>query len=157
LAQAQTPPAAPPAEQPAQPPAGQAPAPAPQPQDVFKFSTEAGGWIWQVKPDQTAAFEGAWKEIRSKLATAERPDLKELGASLKMYRISGDPAQPQAPVTYLFVADPASKTLSYAPSPFLLFESKLFDDATGRKLFDTLNSSTAGGISPMNLNPVPAQ
>lgn len=130
-------------------------APAQAPADPFKFTTDAGGWLWQVKADQTAAFEGAWKEIRTKLAASERADLKELGASLKMYKIAGDPG-PQG-VSYLFLADPASKTLSYSASPFLLFESKLFDDATGRKLFDTLNASTAGGISPLSLIPVPAQ
>jgi hypothetical protein len=149
IASAQQAPAAPAA--PAPPAAG---APQTPQADPFKFTTDAGGWLWQVKPEQAASFEGAWKEIRTKLLSAERADLKELGSSIRMYKIVGDPG-PQG-VSYLFVADPASKTLSYNPSPAILFESKLFDDAAGRRLYDALNAAT-NGINPLSLNIVPAQ
>lgn len=146
--QAQQAPAAPAAPAPAP-----AAAPAP-PEDVFKFKTDAGGFLWQVKPEKAADFEAAWKEIRSKLATSDRADIKELASGLRMYKIAGDPS-PQG-ISYLFVADPASKTLSYSPSPFILFESKLFVDADARRIFDALQASS-NGISPLNLMVVPAQ
>jgi len=128
-----------------------APAPAAQ-EDPFKFSTDAGALLWIVKADNTAEFEAAWKEIRSKLATTDKADLKALGDSLKMFKIEA-PASPQG-VSYLFVADPASKTLSYSPSPFILFTSGLFPDADGRKLFDQLNGASAG-INPLPLIKIP--
>ena len=101
--------------------------------------------IWLVKPEKTTDFEATWKEIKAKLATAEQADLKALGDSLRIYQIAGQPT-PQG-VQYLFIADPASKTLSYAATPFLLFESKLFPDADGRRLYESLNASV-NGISP---------
>jgi hypothetical protein len=54
------------------------------------------------------------------------------------------------------VADPASKTLSYSPSPFLLFQSGVFVDADARRLFDSLNAAS-NGINPLSLTTVPAQ
>lgn len=138
--------------------AQQAPAPAPAPAapaaqeaappDPFKFTTEAGAILWTVKTDKVADFEAAWKEIRGKLATTDKADLKALGDSLKVFKIEG-PASPNG-VSYLFLADPASKTLSYSPSPYILFTSGLFADADGRKLFDTINGASAG-INPLPL------
>jgi hypothetical protein len=132
-----------------------APAQAPAaPADPFKFTTDAGGFLWQVKPEKAAEFEAAWKEIRSKLIAATQADVKELGMSIRMYKIAGDPG-PQG-ISYLFVADPASKTLSYSPSPFILFESKLFADADARRIFETLQTSS-NGINPLSLSIIPAQ
>jgi hypothetical protein len=124
----------------------QAPAPA---ADPFKFTTDAALMIFYVKPDQTAAFENVWGSIRGKLAASEKPELKALGDSLKVYRAPGEPT-PQG-YTYFFVADPASKQLSYSPSPFLLFEAGLFEDAQARALFDQLNGAL-NGINPLPLN-----
>ncbi len=145
-AYAQDPAAPAPAPAPAQPaPADPAQAAAPAAPDPFKVTTPEGGWIWLVKPEKTADFEATWKEIKSKLATAEQADMKALGDSLRIYQISGQPT-PQG-VQYLFIADPASQTLSYSAAPFILFESKLFPDADGRRLYDVLQASV-NGISP---------
>lgn len=129
-------------------PAPAAPADAAAQQDPFKFTTEAGAILWTVKTDKVADFEAAWKEIRAKLASTDKADLKALGDSLKVFKIEG-PASPNG-VSYLFLADPASKTLSYSPSPYILFTSGLFADADGRKLFDTINGASAG-INPLPL------
>jgi hypothetical protein len=141
-----------------QAPAPQAPAtpaaPAAQeaaPPDPFKFTTDAGAILWTVKADKTADFEAAWKEIRAKLAATDKADLKALGDTLKVFKIEG-PASPNG-VSYLFLADPASKTLSYSPSPYILFTSGLFADADGRRLFDTINGASAG-INPLPLSKV---
>jgi hypothetical protein len=127
-------------------------APAPAQEDPFKFSTGSGAFLWFVKADKTADFEAAWKEIRSKLSASDKADVKELGDSLKMYKIDAPPSAQG--VSYLFVADPASKTLSYSPSPFILFQSGLFADADARKLFDTLNGASSG-INPLPLVKIP--
>lgn len=129
-------------------------------QDLFKFTSDAGLIIWYINPDQTAAFEEVWNAIRNKLATTDKPELKALGDSLRVYKSLGE-ASPQG-VNYFFVADPASKDLSYSPSPFLLFTSGLFtEDAEARALFDKLNAALAG-INPIPLaridvTPPPAQ
>lgn len=130
-----------------------APAPAAAPaapvEDPFKFTSDAALIIWYVKPEQTAAFENVWGSIRGALAVSAKPELKALGDSLHIFKAPGDPT-PQG-VTYFFVANPASKTVSYSPSPFLLFEAGLFDDATARKLFEQLNASI-NNINPLPLN-----
>lgn len=130
----------------AQTPPAQTPPPA---ADPFKFSSEAAVVLWVVKPDQTQAFEDVWKVIRGRLAATDKPDLKALGESLKVYKM---PSQPGQPVQYLFLADPASKTASYAPSPFLLYESGLFTERKeSDELFAKLNGTLGGNINPMPL------
>lgn len=144
--QAQDAPAAPaaPAQEAAQPAQPAAPV-----EDLFKFSSDAGLIIWYIKPDQTAAFETVWNAIRAKLAASEKPELRELGDSLKVFKSNAE-ATPQG-VNYFFVADPASKTLSYSPSPFLLFEAGMFEDAQARELLAQLQA-TLNGINPIPLS-----
>jgi hypothetical protein len=140
------PPAPPAAPAPADPAAQQPAAPAQE--DIFKVTADEAGWLWYIKPEKEMDFQATWREIKAKLATAENPELKTLGDNLTIYKIDV-PAGPQG-VQYLFLADPASKTLSYSASPFLLFESKLFPDADGRRLFDVLQASV-NGIGPFPL------
>lgn len=145
--QAQDAPPAAPAQETA--PAPQAEAPAAPAEDLFKFSSDAALIIWYIKPDQTAAFETVWNAIRAKLAASEKPELRELGDSLKVFKSTGE-ATPQG-VNYFFVADPASKTQSYSPSPFLLFETGMFEDAEARELLAQLQG-TLNGINPLPLD-----
>ncbi len=145
---AQTAPAAP-------APAGQAaPAAAPAAPDLFKFTTDAGGIIWYVKSDKTADFESVWSAIRAKLAASDNPDFKAMADGLRIYKLAPAPnAAATDDVMYLFLADPASKTISYSPSPYLLFTSKLFTDPEGRDLFNKLSAAITK-ISPMALDKV---
>ena len=104
---------------------------------------------WSIKPDQTQQFEDVWKVIRGRMATSDKPDLKAMGDALKVYKMPGAAGQP---VSYLFLADPASKTLTYQPSPYLLFDSGLFPERKeATELFDKL-SATIAGINPMPLS-----
>lgn len=123
-------------------------APAPAPPDPFKFTTDAAVMIYSVKADQTTPFENVWSQIRGRLAASEKPELKALGDSLRVYRVPGTTEQG---ASYFVIADPASKTLSYSPSPFLLFEAGLFDDAQARTLFEQLNGAL-NGINPVGVN-----
>ena len=58
------------------------------------------------------------------------------------------PATPQG-VTYFFFANPVSKTTSYGVSPFLLFESGLFERAEADELLKMIQGTIA------QINPVP--
>jgi hypothetical protein len=130
-----------PAQQPEQP---QPPQPSP-----FKFDTDAGGIIWAIKAEGAADFESVWTVIKQRLIASEKPDLKALGDSLKIYKAAVPPG-PDG-VTYVFVADPASKTLSYEVSPFLLFQSGLFERAEADELFKKLQGAIVR-INPLPLN-----
>lgn len=135
----------------AQAPAAAAPAQAAAPADPFKFTTDAAGIIWMIKSDKAADFEAVWKAIKAKLVASDNPEYKALGDSLKMYK-ADIPAGPDGD-TYLFVADPASKTTSYGVSPFLLYESKLFTRAEADEMFAKL-SAAISRINPLPMNAV---
>jgi hypothetical protein len=137
------------AQQPAAGGGAQAPAesqaPPPAEADPFKFTSEAGYFQFLVKGDKAADFESVWDVIYQRLNGSDKPELKELGTSLKMYRLNQAPgAAPGGQVTYLFLADPASKTHSYSVSPFILFQSGLFQDAEGRELFGKISEALDG-------------
>ena len=144
-------PPAPAAGQTPAPAAGQAPGAAAAPAaDPFKFMSDSAAIIWIIKPEKTADFEAAWSVIRQRLASApaEKPELKALGDSLKIYK--ADVAPGADGVTYIFVADPASKTTSYGVSPFLLYDSGLFMRAEADELFNKL-AATINRINPLPL------
>ena len=105
--------------------------------------------MYIVKPDKVADFESSWAAIRAKLSASEKPELKALGESIKVYKIAaGADANGQ---TYFFVADPASKTVSYGLSPFLLFASGLFTRAEGDALFAKIQPTLVNIVAlPVN-------
>lgn len=106
--------------------------------------------MWTVKGGQTEAFESVWGVIRSRLAASTDPALRDLGAGLRLYRIQ-IPASPDA--TYVFLANPASKTMSYSASPYLLYESGLFERPEADELFKLLQGSLVS-VTAFPLNAV---
>ena len=113
----------------------QAPAnPAPAQADPFKFSTDAAAMLFTVKADEVESFESVWSVIRSRLAASTNPSLRELGQHLQMFRVAGLPPTSKE-ATYVFVADPVSKESSYGVSPFLLYDSGLFERPEAEELF----------------------
>jgi hypothetical protein len=131
---------------------GAAPAAAAAP-DPLKFSTGTGATIWHVKPEATADFEGFWSAIKAKFSASSDAEQKMLGDGLKVYKVdAGTPPGPDG-VMYLLVADPAPKTVSYNPSPSLLYDSKLFSADEAKALFTKLSGALAPGqgISPLPL------
>jgi hypothetical protein len=132
---------APPAGGQAAPAAGQQAAQA----DALKFSTEAAVVIWQVKAASAADFESAWTAIKTKLAASDKPDLKELGESLKIFKASV-PAGPDQPVVYVMEMNPASKTLSYDPA-HILYTPDMWPreeaDALFKKIADSIANISA--------------
>jgi hypothetical protein len=124
----------------AAPPQADAPA-APAAADPFKFSSDAAMITWNVKADQTDAFESVWSVIRSRLQASTDPALKDLGQHLRVFRVPIPSSSKD--VVYVFLADPASTTTSYSASPFLLYDSGLFERPEAEELFKLLQGSIA--------------
>ena len=110
------------------------------PADEFKFASDSGGMIWVIKTASVADFDAMRASIRTKLAASDKAELKELGASLKIYK-AATPPSPDGQ-TYFFIADPASKQ-SYSVT-FLLFESGLFTRAEADIMFPKLRDAIVG-------------
>jgi len=110
-------------------------APAAQ-EDGFKFSTDSGLMIYSIAPDKTADFEAMWAAIRTKLVASPKPELKALGESLKIFKATSTPQAGQGQ-TYFFIADPASKTNTYALI-WLLYQSELFTRTEADALFNKI-------------------
>jgi hypothetical protein len=139
----------------AQAAAGAAPAAA-APQDNFKFSTDTAVMIYALAPDKAAAFETLWKSILTKLAASEKPELKELGANLKIYKVDAG-SQPGQPQMYFMTADPVSKTQTYNITT-LLYDTNLglFTRAEADALFTPLKEGafqTINAIPTVRLQP----
>jgi hypothetical protein len=120
------------------------------PSDPFRFSTDAAFMLFVVKPAETENFELVWSVIRSRMAESSKPDLRSLGATLKIFKVAAPPTPPPTEVTYLFLADPTVKGTSYAVAPFILFESGLFSRVEADELFKMLDS-TLVRVSPFGL------
>ena len=127
----------------------------PAPVDNFKFTTESAVMIYALTPDKAPAFETLFKAILTKLGASEKPELKALAASLKIYKVEGTPAgQPQM---YFMTADPASKTHSYNITTLLfdpaygLFtrpEADALFNPVGASAFTTINSIPTSKVQP---------
>ena len=104
--------------------------------DTLKFSSEAAIVLNLIKPDKAADFEAVWKQIKAKLATSDKPELKAFGENLKIYKVDSPP-NPQTGVTYLFICDPASKAQSYNPTE-LLFKSGVWTREEADGIFNKL-------------------
>lgn len=114
--------------------AAQAPA-----EDPFKFDkTGSGVMIFTIKPEAVPEFDRIWSEIKKRTAASTDENLKALGASLHIYKFAVGTPDGQ---TYVVTADPASKTLSYSLSPFLLFESKLFTREEGEAALNSIKDA----------------
>ena len=102
---------------PAQPPAGQTPPAATTPAQPatpaapkLTFKTNVGMLLVQVKPDQTAAFEEMISKLKSTLASATDPAVKQQ-ASVKVYKSSEPGAGGNA--FYVVLYDPATPGTEY--------------------------------------------
>ena len=98
------PPTTPPAQQtpPAQPETPKEPR--------LTFNGDAGVLLFQVKPDQTAAFEELVGKVRAGLAKSEDPIRKQQAGSMKIYK-SNEPMSGNA--LYVMIIDPTVKAAEY--------------------------------------------
>jgi hypothetical protein len=132
-----------------QAPAGQAPAAQPAaptpPADPFKFSTDSAVMIYGIAQDKVPAFESMWAAIRTKLAASEKPDLKALGDSLTIMKVTS-PLQAGQGQTYFFIADPASQTTSYS-LVYLLYSAGLFSREEAETMFNSVGQPAITQLS----------
>src|SRR5690606_1451029 len=92
--------------------------------------------------------EKIWGQIRGGLAASDKPELKAIGDALKVYKAGGEPTENGVP--YFVIVDPVNKEQSYSPSPFFLFETGIFDDATARQYLTELQGAL-NGIVPIGV------
>lgn len=147
---AQTPPAqTPPAQQP--PAQGQTPEQNAAPK--LGFTSPAGLFLVQIKPDQTAAFEEMVGKLKAGLAKSEDATLKQQAPGLRFYK-AAEPMQGNA--LYVVVVDPATPNTEYA---FLNVLQKTMTVEEQRapgtaEMFQKFANAFAGGINKLSLTPV---
>ena len=140
------------------PPAGAPPAPAAQaPGDKPKeprmsFTGNAGVFLYQIKPDQTAVFEELVTKVKEGLGKSDKPERKQQLTGWKLYKA----AEPMSNNTlYVFVADPAVKGAEY---DLLMLFAEALGPAAGtpenQELFKKYIGAFAAGASRLNLTAV---
>lgn len=142
---AQTPPAqtAPAQAQPAQPE---------KKEPRMSFSGDAGVFLYQIKPDQTAVFEELVAKVKDSLAKSDKPERKQQLTGWKLYK-ANEPSG--ANTLYVFVADPALKGAEY---DLLMLLAEGLGVAAGtlenQELFKKYVGAFATGANRLNLTPV---
>jgi hypothetical protein len=141
---------------PAQTPAGQTPPAQAQPEKPkearMSFTGEAGVFLYQIKPDQTAVFEELVVKVKDSLAKSDKPERKQQLTGWRLYKA----AEPMgANALYVFVADPTVKGAEY-DLLMLLAEGLGANAGTpeNQELFKKYVSAFAAGANRINLTPV---
>jgi hypothetical protein len=137
------------------PPAQTAPAPAAQPEKKeprMAFTGDAGVFLYQIKPDQTAVFEELFAKVKDALSKSDKPERKQQLAGWKLYK-ANEPSG--ANTLYVFIADPAVKTAEY---DLLMLLAEGLGTAAGtpenQALFKKYVDAFAAGANRLNLTPV---
>ncbi len=104
------------ATQAAQPPAAAAAQPPAADKPALAFQNDAGLIIIYIKPDKTADFEALMTKLKDGLAKMDAPEMKQLAASLKLFKNS---AQGGTVAVYVLFADPVVKNVEYWFLPIL--------------------------------------
>ena len=120
--------------------------------DGFMFGGKSMLVMWQVKPEAAADFSSTWAAIKTKLAASDKPDIKELGDSLNIFKVAAQDAPAGSPAIFVFQLMPSSKTLSYDPGKILFTQTP---GAWERKDAEALYAKVgAAVILQMNLLPL---
>ena len=139
---------------PGQPGAAQAAPQAEKKEPRMSFSGDAGVFLYQIKPDQTAVFEELVTRVREVLAKSDKPERKQQLASWKLYK-ANEPSG--ANTLYVFLADPAVKGAEY---DLLMLLAEGLGPTAGtpenQELFKKYVAAFAAGANRLNLTPVAA-
>lgn len=137
---------------PAQPPAQATPQPEKPKEPRVAFTGDAGIFLYQIKPDQTAAFEELVAKVKDSLAKSDKPERKQQLAAWKLYKAT-EPMAGNA--LYVFVADPAVKAAEY---DLLMLLAEGLGASAGtpenQELFKKYVAAFAAGPNRLNLTPV---
>jgi hypothetical protein len=148
---AQTPPPQQPPAEPAQQPAAPA-QPEPPKEPRLALTGTAGVFLYQIKPDQTAAFEEMLGKVKDALAKSDNPVRKQQLNGWKVYKA----AEPMgANALYVFVIDPAVPSAEY--DLFMLLAEGLGAEAgtpENQEMFKRYSEVFAAGANRLNLTPV---
>jgi hypothetical protein len=79
------------------------------------FNGDAGITLIYVKPDKTADFEAAMTRVKEALMKSEKPERKQQGAGLKLFKAV---ASPQGQI-YVLLANPSVKNADYSVAAIL--------------------------------------
>jgi hypothetical protein len=112
--------------------------------DPFKINGDFGLLVFSIKADKAADFESAWTTIKDKLTKSDKADYKELGESVKIFKVTTAPAA-GAPIVYIFHLNPPSK-MSYEPVK-ILYDSKIFERAEADALYKKISDAFAGVVT----------
>ena len=99
----------------AQAPAPAAAAPAAIAPTPRLFNGDGGITLIYVKPDKTADFEADMGRVKEALMKSEKPERKQQGAGLKLFKAV---ASPQGQI-YVLLADPSVKDVDYSVASIL--------------------------------------
>jgi hypothetical protein len=132
------------AQQPAQ---QQAPAAAKEP----TFAGQVGILLVQIKPDQTAAYEGLLQKLKESLAKSDKPERKQMAAGWKVYK-SADGMNGNT--LYVHIVDPVAPGQNYLETYALISET--FPSEVQDLYAKTKDAFVAGGLGRLNLTLVNA-
>jgi hypothetical protein len=134
-------------------PEGQQPPGAEKKEPRMTFSSDAGIFLYQIKPDQTAVFEELVTKVKEGLAKSDKPERKQQLAGWKLYKA----AEPMGANTlYVFLADPTVKNGEY--DLLMLLAESLGPQAgtpENQELFKKYVAAFGAGASRLSLTPVP--
>lgn len=105
-------------------------------QAPYEFTSDVGAFLFVVKADKTAAFEGALAKLRQALTQPSATAARKLqGSGWRVMKSTEKPTD--GAVTYLFLIDPVSKKASY--DPIEIVRESLPNDV--QAVFDQLTES----------------
>jgi hypothetical protein len=135
-----------------QPPAQTQPATPPaQPAAAATFNGSIGILLVQIKPDQTAAYEGLLAKLKEALAKSEKPERKTMAGGWKVYK-SADPMGGNT--LYVHIVDPVSAGQDYLETYKLISEA--FPTEVQDLYAKTKDAFAPNGLGRLNLTLVTA-
>jgi hypothetical protein len=93
----------------------QTPAPAAATANQRLFNGDAGIVLIYVKPEKMADFETAMGRVKEALMKSEKPERKQQGASMKLFKAVSSPAGQ----IYVLLASPSVKDVDYSVAAIL--------------------------------------
>ena len=136
-----------------QPPAQTQPAtpPAQPAASTATFNGTVGILLVQIKPDQTAAYEGLLAKLKEALTKSEKPERKDMAKGWKVYK-SADPMGGNT--LYVHIVDPVAAGQDYLETYKLISEA--FPTEVQDLYAKTKDAFAPGGLGRLNLTLVTA-
>lgn len=80
--------------------------------DPLRFTTDDAAVVIQVAAGKSADFEAGWADMMKTMAASDKPGVKEMAATMHMFKVKVDIPADQ-PSIYMLNVTGTSKTLSY--------------------------------------------